>query len=515
MRVEPDLVVMSDELKSIYYQRQDVLLLEDGSIHTSDFDSPSITSIKALIRDHFREHGFEFLPELNVSYIEPFIIKKHLDTLSKDLDEQDESSKLMNSESASRSRHIFELAVQKGASDIHIELFKSETRIEARIDGRLIELIKPIQEYEYGELLIGYLFNDVSVDKDEDFYPTKSNNGRLSLLLDTNEGKRNTDWRISYIPAKDKGGQCTLRWLNKDVEVPKLDSLGWEQGHVEAMHGFMASASGICLIAGQVSSGKTTVIASSLNEMKRKGRSINTLEDPPEFDLGIIQTPVLDRNEDGFFQLAKLLLRHDVDIEMHGEIRDQKGAMSMCRKGETGQLMFSTLHTSSAIGIAHTLNEQMHVPTALVAAPDLMKLWIYQTLVRTLCPKCSQALDEAKSHWSAKEKEQFDAWLEKNPDVSTKDIRFRHKDGCDDCELGEKGRTSLVEMIVLDDEDRKYILSKDYLGWLDALKSKGYKTVADHANLKISRGDVDVFTAAERVDGLFPIKSEAVYQSFF
>ncbi|MGR5307779.1 hypothetical protein ACPV5Z_24670 [Vibrio mediterranei] len=69
MRVEPDLVVMSDELKSIYYQRQDVLLIEDGSIHTSDFDSPSITSIKALIRDHFREHGFEFLPELNVSYI--------------------------------------------------------------------------------------------------------------------------------------------------------------------------------------------------------------------------------------------------------------------------------------------------------------------------------------------------------------------------------------------------------------------------------------------------------------
>ncbi|MGR5489083.1 ATPase, T2SS/T4P/T4SS family, partial [Vibrio alfacsensis] len=71
--------------------------------------------------------------------------------------------------------------------------------------------------------------------------------------------------------------------------------------------------------------------------------------------------------------------------------------------------MFSTLHTSSAIGIAHTLNEQMHVPTALVAAPDLMKLWIYQTLVRTLCPKCSQALEEAKSRWSAKEKEQFDA----------------------------------------------------------------------------------------------------------
>ncbi|WP_234498193.1 GspE/PulE family protein [Vibrio maritimus] len=515
MRVEPDVVVMSDELKSIYYQRQDVLLIEDGSLHTSDFESPSIAAIQSLMKAHFKTHGFEFMPELNVSYIEPFIIKKHLDTLSKESDVQSESAKLMNSESASRSRHIFELAVQKGASDIHIELFKSETRIEARIDGRLIELIKPIQEYEYGELLIGYLFNDVSVDKDEDFYPTKPNNGRLSLLLETNEGKRNTDWRISYIPAKDKGGQCTLRWLNKEVEVPKLDSLGWEPGHVDAMQSFMASASGICLIAGQVSSGKTTVIASSLNEMKRKGRSINTLEDPPEFDLGIIQTPVLDRNEDGFFQLAKLLLRHDVDIEMHGEIRDQKGAMSMCRKGETGQLMFSTLHTSSAVGIAHTLNEQMHVPTALVAAPDLMKLWIYQTLVRTLCPKCSHTLEQAKRHWSEKEKEQFEAWLANHPKLSTEDLRFRHKAGCEHCESGEKGRTSLVEMLVLDDEDRQYILSKDYLGWLDALKSKGYKTVADHANLKICRGDVDVFTAAQRVDGLFPIKSETVYHSFF
>lgn len=515
MRVEPDVVVMSDELKSIYYQRQDVLLIEDGSIHTSDFESPSIAAIQSLMKTHFKTHGFEFMPELNVSYIEPFIINKHLDTLSKESEEQAENSKLMNSESASRCRHIFELAVQKGASDIHIELFKSETRIEARIDGRLIELIKPIQEYEYGELLIGYLFNAVSEDKDEDFHPTTSNNGRLSLLLETNEGKRNTDWRISYIPAKDKGGQCTLRWLNKEVDVPKLDSLGWEPGHVDAMRGFMASASGICLIAGQVSSGKTTVIASSLNEMKRKGRSINTLEDPPEFDLGIIQTPVLDRNEDGFFQLAKLLLRHDVDIEMHGEIRDQKGAMSMCRKGETGQLMFSTLHTSSAVGIAHTLNEQMHVPTALVAAPDLMKLWIYQTLVRTLCPKCSQDLEQAQRHWSDKEKAHFEAWLATQPERSTEGLRFRQKAGCEHCESGEKGRTSLVEMIVLDDEDRQYILSNDYLGWLDALKSKGYKTVADHANLKIRRGDVDVFTAAQRVDGLFPVKSSTVYHSFF
>ncbi|WP_161493393.1 ATPase, T2SS/T4P/T4SS family, partial [Zoogloea sp. LCSB751] len=87
-------------------------------------------------------------------------------------------------------------------------------------------------------------------------------------------------------------------------------------------------------------------------------------------------TPVKEGGEEmrGFSYYSKQTLRHDVDVEMHGEVRDKIGAMELTRKGETGQLMFTTLHTSSALGIAHTLTDQMHVPPAVIAAPALMRL---------------------------------------------------------------------------------------------------------------------------------------------
>ncbi|MFA0210242.1 GspE/PulE family protein, partial [Vibrio artabrorum] len=351
----------------------------------------------------------------------------------------------------------------------------------------------------------------------DDFHVGTINNGRLSFVLDTPEGKRDTQWRLAYIPAKDKGGQCTLRWLNKETAIPTLDSIGWEVGHVRVMRDFMNSASGICLIAGQTSSGKTTTIAAALSEMKRQGRSINTVEDPVEFDLGVIQTSVTAKQgqDNHFNAYTKALLRHDVDIESHAEVRDERGAMNMCRKGETGQIMFSTLHTSSALGIAHTLNEQMHVPSALLAAPDLMKLWIYQTLVRTVCPHCALTLKQAKPAWTETQTTRFATWLLSNPSLNPDTLRFRHPDGCSQCIAGEKGRTTLVEMVVLDDEDRAFILARDYLTWLTVLKAKGFKSVVDHANLKISRGEVDIFSAAGRVDGLFPKDTTAVYQGLW
>ncbi|RZR35502.1 GspE/PulE family protein, partial [Vibrio vulnificus] len=273
----------------------------------------------------------------------------------------------------------------------------------------------------------------------------------------------------------------------KNTHIPKLEALGWEEGQIKAMRDFMNSASGACLIAGQTGSGKSTTIASALDEVKHTGRSINTIEDPVEFDIGVMQTSVLGGNEE-LNDLVKLLLRHDVDIEMHGEMRTKEGAMAVCRKAETGQLMLTTLHTSSAIGIAHTMNEQMGVPLALIGAPDLMKLWIYQTLVRKLCPHCALSLDEAKALWDDTQQEQYKQWLSQA--TATDTMRFKNPEGCQLCYQGEKDRTTLVEMLVLDDEDRQFILSKDYLGWAEALKQKGYKTVLDHANLKIARGEI-------------------------
>lgn len=512
-------LVQADTLKTIYFQHQDTLLMTDGSIKTLSFDSPAIDEIKTLVKNDYVEFGFKSLPSMPVEMATPVTMKQWFDSLNvsdmgQNQDSEEQSTQSDLTTTATRAISMLEQAVTQGCSDIHIELFKNQTRIEVRVDGRMVPLFSPIPEREYGEELIGYLFNELSVDKDADFYASKMNNGRMSIPLNSPDGKRVMDWRLSYIPAKDKGGQGTLRWLNKNTTNPSIDELGWEVGQIKAIRDFMASPYGVCLIAGQTSSGKSTVIAAILNEMKRQGRSINTLEDPVEFDLGIIQTPVIKKKgeDDGFFEASKTLLRHDVDIEMHGEIRDLKGAMSVCRKGSTGQLMFSTLHTSSVVGIAHTLNKQMHVPSSLIGAPDLMKMWIYQTLVRVVCPHCCQSLAKARKTWSEAKLDKFNAWREEHGSVPIDKLRFRSEEGCDQCVEGEKGRTTLLEMLILDDEDRSYILKEDYLGWLGALKSKGFKSVVDHANLKISRGEVDLFTAAGRVDGLFPKDTTAIYQ---
>nr|AKN40321.1 General secretion pathway protein E [Vibrio tasmaniensis]AKN40717.1 General secretion pathway protein E [Vibrio tasmaniensis] len=510
-------VLQTDTLKTLYFTTQDTVLMADGTLQTCDFDSPVVGDIKRLVKANPEQFGFDFEPDLLVRFTPRSHIAQYLNDIGQEMEAAPSTTLLQQSETATRAKRVLEQAVLKGSSDIHIELFKHHTRVEVRVDGRMIELMKPIGEYEYGELLIGYLFNELCEDKDDDFHVGTINNGRLSLVLDTPEGKRETQWRLAYIPAKDKGGQCTLRWSNKETSIPTLDNIGWEVGHVRVMRDFMNSASGICLIAGQTSSGKTTTIAAALSEMKRQGRSINTVEDPVEFDLGVIQTSVTAKQgqDNHFNTYTKALLRHDVDIESHGEVRDELGAMNVCRKGETGQIMFSTLHTSSALGIAHTLNEQMHVPSALLAAPDLMKLWIYQTLVRTVCPHCALSLEQAKPAWTETQTTRFAVWLGSNPSLNPDTLRFRHPDGCPQCIAGEKGRTTLVEMVVLDDEDRAFILARDYLTWLTALKAKGFKSVVDHANLKISRGEVDIFSAAGRVDGLFPKDTTAVYQGLW
>ncbi|MFA0196241.1 GspE/PulE family protein [Vibrio sp. 10N.222.55.E8] len=510
-------VLQTDTLKTLYFTAQDTVLMADGTLLTCDFDSPVVDDIKRLVKANPEQFGFDFEPDLLVRFTPRSHIAQYLSDIGQEMEAAPSTTLLQQSETATRAKRVLEQAVLKGSSDIHIELFKHHTRVEVRVDGRMIELMKPIGEYEYGELLIGYLFNELCEDKDDDFHVGTINNGRLSFVLDTPEGKRDTQWRLAYIPAKDKGGQCTLRWLNKETAIPTLDSIGWEVGHVRVMRDFMNSASGICLIAGQTSSGKTTTIAAALSEMKRQGRSINTVEDPVEFDLGVIQTSVTAKQgqDNHFNAYTKALLRHDVDIESHAEVRDERGAMNMCRKGETGQIMFSTLHTSSALGIAHTLNEQMHVPSALLAAPDLMKLWIYQTLVRTVCPHCALTLKQAKPAWTETQTTRFATWLLSNPSLNPDTLRFRHPDGCSQCIAGEKGRTTLVEMVVLDDEDRAFILARDYLTWLTVLKAKGFKSVVDHANLKISRGEVDIFSAARRVDGLFPKDTTTVYQGLW
>lgn len=207
-------IIQSDELKSIYFLHQDTVITHNGEIFTCDFESPSVDKIDALIKKH---------PELLTDPFRSITVKKIERTAITHIIEDMSSSthhSLIDHESlnavAERAVEILQNSAMREVSDIHIELYAKQTRIEGRIDGRMVALQPPVPEHEYGKLLFGYLFNELAVDKDDDFYQNKINNGRIEIDLNTPDGLRETLWRIGYIPAKDNGGQATLRWLNKN-----------------------------------------------------------------------------------------------------------------------------------------------------------------------------------------------------------------------------------------------------------------------------------------------------------
>lgn len=532
----PVAVVLSDKvLIPLYFEERKSVALSDGTILTSDFDAKKISQIRDYITASRTLNG-------GVLFGKPTTVKKvstseieHYLSLLESQSSGSSSAKMTDSEPSKRLHEYLQSGVEKWCSDIHIEVHENSTVIYARVDGRRI-LLSEIPDPSYGEQIFSFIFNSKASETDADFVAKDANNGHVEEILDCRDisiidgevsikkMNRNTRWRVAYVPAK-RGGRCTLRWLDASYDIPKLDDMGWTAGHVAVLRNYLDTPSGVCIIAGKTGSGKTTTLASALNEIPVE-RSVVTLEDPPEFDLKkAIQiqikpnTPVKEGGEEmrGFSYYSKQTLRHDVDVEMHGEVRDRVGAMELTRKGETGQLMFTTLHTSSAMGIAHTLTEQMHVPAAVIAAPALMRLWIYQTLVRKICPHCCFTIEEATEYYKDKQDPKVSHWLNNIESLCNgqiQNVRFKNPDGCQKCVEGERGRTAIVEMIVLDDEDREYIIKKDYLGWEKALKAKGFKDVRDHAISKIKAGDIDVVTASGKVNDLLPVTSADIYKTF-
>ncbi|NSM26838.1 Flp pilus assembly complex ATPase component TadA [Shewanella sp. ZOR0012] len=529
-------VILSDKvLIPLYFEERKSVALSDGTVLTSDYNAKKIPQIKEYISTAKTLHnGLLFGKPTTVKKVKASEIEHYLSQLESQSSGASNAN-VTDSEPSKRLHEYLQSGVEKWCSDIHIEVHENSTVIYARVDGRRI-LLSEIPDPSYGSQLFSYIFNSKATEKDSDFVEKDANNGHVEEILDCrdisiidgepsiNKVKRNTRWRVAYVPAK-RGGRCTFRWLDASYDIPKLDDMGWTTGHVAVLRNYLDTPSGVCIIAGKTGSGKTTTLASALNEIPVE-RSVVTLEDPPEFDLKkAIQiqikpnTPVKEGGEEmrGFSYYSKQTLRHDVDVEMHGEVRDKVGAMELTRKGETGQLMFTTLHTSSAMGIAHTLTEQMHVPAAVIAAPALMRLWIYQTLVRKVCPHCSFTIERATEYYKDKQDPKVLHWLNNIEDLcdgQTQKVRFKNPDGCQKCVEGERGRTALVEMIVLDDEDREYIIKKDYLGWEKALKAKGFKDVRDHAISKIKSGMIDVVTASGKVNDLLPVTSSDIYKTF-
>ncbi len=394
--------------------------------------------------------------------------------------------------------------IRMRGSDIHILVKGGKSKIQVRVDGRLVEL-SALQSKEYGAELTAYIFQALG-NSEENYSPLVPNAGGFSKLINVGSKLRMWDWRSSLIPVSGISADdtdCTktvLRLLTSiDDKIPSFADMGMDEEHIEILERAIRQPQGAVVLSGPTGSGKTTNAMSALSIVDPE-RNINTLEDPPEWSLnGVAQTRIdYGKTKNGitrdFTYYAKTMLRQDPDVIYFGEVRDQKSAAEFTHLSESGHLLIGTTHTSSATGIATKLVEHLRVPGVIASSPDVFSVFAHQRLIRKLCPHCSIPYEKA----SKDQKALLDRVLEHK----TENARVKNPEGCNECTMGEKGRTIVMEVIELTDEDRAFVATGNALAWKKHLLENGWRSIQYYALKKVSAGICDINSAAEQVKGL-------------
>lgn len=325
-------------------------------------------------------------------------------------------------------------AVKENASDIHIEPFENRLSIRLRVDGVLREVLEPPRAL--APVIVSRIKVMAKLDIAEKRLPQ---DGRIGLRL----VGRAVDVRVSTLPS-GHGERVVLRLLDKQAGRLELRQLGMCDGHYEAMERIINRPHGIVLVTGPTGSGKTTTLYSALMRLNDRSRNILTVEDPIEYYLdGIGQTQINTKVDMTFARGLRAILRQDPDVVMVGEIRDLETVQIAIQASLTGHLVFSTLHTNTAIGAITRLRDMGVEPFLLSSTLNGV---LAQRLVRTLCPDCR------KPHTATARECQL---LEVDPAQAP---TLFSPVGCPECNgSGYRGRTGIYELIEIDDTLRGLI----------------------------------------------------------
>ncbi len=267
-------------------------------------------------------------------------------------------------------------AIQKGASDIHVEPYEKRFRVRLRVDGVLVEVAEvPI---EMKRAVLARLKIMSRMDIAETRVPQ---DGRIKLKLNGKE----IDFRVNSMPTLF-GEKIVLRLLSKGNLQLDLTKLGFEQKQLDVFRKGIYSPNGMVLVTGPTGSGKTTTLYSALQELNQVTENLSTAEDPVEYNLeGINQVQVQKEVGLTFASVLRALLRQDPDVVLVGEIRDFETAEVAVQAALTGHLVLSTLHTNDAPSTITRLMNMGLEPFLVVASLNTI---VAQRLVRKICDKC-------------------------------------------------------------------------------------------------------------------------------
>jgi type IV pilus assembly protein PilB len=336
-------------------------------------------------------------------------------------------------------------ALERRASDIHIETRDSDVMVKYRIDGALYRAADPI-DIAHHQTIVQRIKVMSELDIAERRVPQ---DGRFRMRI----RGRKIDFRVSIMPAIH-GENVVIRILDKEqinesFRELNLDVVGFAPQDLRKFRKFIAEPYGMVLVTGPTGSGKTTTLYAALNEIKNEEDKIITIEDPVEYQLqGITQIPVNEKKGLTFARGLRSILRHDPDKIMVGEIRDSETAQIAIQSALTGHLVFTTVHANNVIDVIGRFLNMGVEPYNFVSSLNCV---LAQRLVRLLCAHCKQ-------QYTPEDSDFVEAGL--NPDKYRSEPFFNAV-GCEVCNFtGYRGRSAIHECLDVTDSIREIILER-------------------------------------------------------
>ena len=364
------------------------------------------------------------------------------------------------------------LAIKDKASDIHFEPFEDEYKMRYRVDGVLYELVPPPRH------LAPAISSRIKVMSNLDIAERRlPQDGRIELAIGGNQ----VDIRVSTLPTLF-GESVVLRILDRTVVNLDLNKIGMAEDILALWRVVIEKPNGIILVTGPTSSGKTTTLYATLNELNKISDKIITTEEPVEYDIdGLIQVPINSEIGVTFAACLRAILRQDPDKILVGETRDLETAEISIQASLTGHIVFTTLHTNDAPSAITRLRD-MGLPTFLITAT--VEAVLAQRLVRKICNNCRTEFTPSPEVAMELGMTPEEASLKK----------FFYGKGCEKCNnTGYKGRMGIYELLVMNEELREMIVSEASLdAFREACRKFGMRTLRESGLMAIHTGQTSI-----------------------
>ncbi len=437
--VDPTDLVAYDELSRLLSNTLQLsIVLEEDLLHVFDLvyrRTEDISSFAAALKEEIKSD--QETPELELISADAAPVVKLLDSILED-------------------------AIQTGASDIHIEPDEKLLRIRQRIDGVLHESVIPGKEIMAAVVLRIKLIANMNISERR-----LPQDGRFDIVIKGHS----VDIRVAIMPVHF-GEAAVLRLLDQAKGILKLDQLGMEKSVLDKVRALIHKPNGMILVTGPTGSGKTTTLYAMLSELNVPEKKIITIEDPVEYVLPRVNQVQVNTTIDlTFANILRASIRHDPDIVMVGEMRDEETVHIGLRAAMTGHLVFSTLHTNDAASSAVRLLD-MGAQGFLVAGA--LRGVLAQRLVRKICDACAV-------HYLLSDNEQ--AWILGLLGTVEHSFSFKQGAGCSRCnQSGYRGRIGIYEFLEVTQELADALRSDDTNLFIQAAKTQpGFKSLAQSA----------------------------------